>query len=992
MSKNLRVTVVNLQKGQKFDANASVLTLDKAGSFDITIKEYVNELKRMEDAINNKYSERNKAYEAYSNLYNKKQKDGWTAQEIASEKANAANYQAKAKKLEAEIEALQSAKTKLHEQYKDVHWAWQLVGNGVTTPPTHNGAFQKGLVGFTSNVNGVRTHRRMDFSQLIEGGGMAWLEVFTPKDGATGKAPNGIYVQAIGTPMVIRSEWTDFDHNTITKKVKFGSEVLLHIYTKGMYGQEVEIELIDKDIFSPNDTLSIGNQKKFTREVLAYKIHPNEDKKLGVDGNLFIENHKNKEASYSQQHVQKIVVEIVITSDWINSAGDNLKIFPMIKALKSATYFKKFEESRSFLEVGHDGVLIQTPKEVVNLPLLVGSVETNPLIFHPCRYETLVLSKQKGSTAELFNSKNFDDRNKQTLQIDIVAGKKETYLLDFVFKTDECQKGHKSKEILITNYTNTVYKAIVDASSKASHVKKSEDGLVKTETKSTNSSDLFGGSSSTQKVEIVQNSGLIKIRKSQIEFDAFYNYDVNFNLGALVAFQGLFKYFWLPQLAPDKIYTIEGRVTACAYTQALLIKVYPDIKWSFAIGWNVTADQLSVLRPSWDQKSTIAKYQIKAGRITKKFYGDSLNASERKVVRDKMTDIYIAREGGKLPEKSDGAKSKTGKLSAVVDILKETDFSLNAQIYEDNKLQLTEDFIKNAFNTKLWIDMYEIIKRIANAMDGKEDTPKDKGGGDSKINDYLKENELNKRVQHLVDALKRSPQEVEIMYPKIAFGGGWQYEAVDGTEFPEMKGRAGLTYDVSFEASPLIGMEIKWHILDLLCRRHPIAYTVLAAVKTLLTALGDNPDGIKLDFWIKGQIDTSIKYKGVQLAPNNQITIKGATKISAGIDISIMIQGKLVTGKYTSVGKLGVGGGAEVGITLEGSIGSDHKGIWIKPAFVFDGIKLKFEAVATLQVKKKRKKADGTVKEDEIFSLGDKFEGEITLFAKTFETDKLYLS
>lgn len=286
------------------------------------------------------------------------------------------------------------------------------------------------------------------------------------------------------------------------------------------------------------------------------------------------------------------------------------------------------------------------------------------------------------------------------------------------------------------------------------------------------------------------------------------------------------------------------------------------------------------------------------------------------------------------------------------------------------------------------------MERIAKSIGGKEDVPKDKESGDSKISEYLKihRNSRDEKVQKLVKALTDPPQEVEILFPKIALGGGWQYETIDGKDYPNLQGRAGLGYQISLEAQPMFGMGIRWHILDLLCRRHPIAYAVLAAVKTILTALGDNPDGIKLDFWVKGEINTKIEFKGNALSESKEIAADADTHITAGIDIDITIQGKAVRGKYTAVATLGVGAGAEVGLKLATGLGYDRKGFWLQPSFTFDGIKLYFDAIAEGKILETEKDKDGKFKEKEIFHVGDSFHGEITMLAKTFETDKLYFS
>lgn len=112
-----------------------------------------------------------------------------------------------------------------------VSWAWQLVGNGVN-PKTisPNASFARGIT--KDKVYSLK------FPKIAEGGGLVWLEVFTDDDPAVGKPPFGMFVQAKGTPKIIRVEWTDQNYNPIQKgmPIAFESQVLLHVYTHGMYG------------------------------------------------------------------------------------------------------------------------------------------------------------------------------------------------------------------------------------------------------------------------------------------------------------------------------------------------------------------------------------------------------------------------------------------------------------------------------------------------------------------------------------------------------------------------------------------------------------------------------------------------------------------------------------------------------------------------------------------------------------------------------------
>ncbi|HEX8576630.1 MAG TPA: hypothetical protein VF677_10100 [Flavobacterium sp.] len=677
---------------------------------------------------------------------------------------------------------------------------------------------------------------------------------------------------------------------------------------------------------------------------------------------------------------------------WKGVAGKELKIYPTVKSKETGEFL---EVPTGFLEVATDAgsEIHLTVTEPTNNPVLVGKVETNIASFRPCRYDKIELKKQgeAGSTL-LFDASKDEYRAMKTIEIEIIAGKKETYLVDFDIHAEECESKpkHSHKEILITSHPASIYVVTVDTSSKAPHIIKNESTLVKSEIKSSANHTIFGGLKSDEKIEIVKETGSFKIREKQLEFDGFYNYDINFNLGAASAFAGIMKYFWLPNLG-NRIPKFAGSVTTCAFDKPLNIKIYPDIKWSFAFGFNVEEDQLTNLMPSWDKDKTIQKFEWKAEKFSQKFK-DGVSEEEKKKINDRVLGEFEKVHGkAKEPVKKEKESKTKGKLGTLLEIMKQVDVSLKAQLYGENELELTKDFFENAFNSKIYKDIYEKVAWAVDMIDGKLDKPKDKAGGDDAINEYLKENELTKRTQHLIEALKRKPQEVEILYPKFTLGGGWHYEPIDGSKYPLMSGRVGLGYNLALVAKPLIGIQITWHILDLLCRRHPIAYAVLAAVKALLTALGDNPDGIKVDFWVKGEINASLQFDGNYQVGSKSITSKGEAHITAGVEISIMIVGKVMKGRYEAIATVGVGGTGEVGLGLEGSLGVDDQGIWLQTSLIFDGIKLSFEATAEVKVKKRSVKPDGTEESSDIFESGGKIEGEITLLNHSFESDKFYI-
>lgn len=368
MSNNLHVVPFELKKGQHFDKTTNTLTLDKAGSFTITIKEYLKELETLEKNISYKYEQ----------IYNEKIKEKKTP-------------------ITKEIEELNLQRSKLFEKYKDTLWAWQLVGDELSSELTHNNSFAKGISGFSTDVNGIKKFRTVSFSKLIEGGGRALLEAFSDSDPAT--ASSGLYVKATGSPKIITAEWKDKDNNKITEEVAFGSTVYLHLYTEALYKQELKIGLRDTKYknsdLTPTPSDENGNPivslkdktiKHFHREVGVHQYTT--DDPLTIPPKTAITNTLIKDKSSTKLYVQKCVFPVFIEHAWqFQGAGNNadfkdwnsmdsgkkLEINPII-------FHENLEDGLTELDITlkvskNDGKLIEG-ELTGNKPFLIGENES----------------------------------------------------------------------------------------------------------------------------------------------------------------------------------------------------------------------------------------------------------------------------------------------------------------------------------------------------------------------------------------------------------------------------------------------------------------------------------------------------------------------------------------------------------------------------------------------------------------------------------------
>ena len=951
MSKNLQIEVLKSSVNEEvYDAAMGCLILQNSD------KAFTFKIKEMPDFAPNK--------PVAPKLMKELNEKEFYALSIESRWAHNAKIKEQDEKVNAYNKKYDEYNKNIKALRASVSWAWQLVGNGVNPKTISPNA------SFTKGITKDKTYS-LKFPKIAEGGGLVWLEVFTDDDQALGRPPFGMFVQAKGIPEIIRVEWTDQNYKPIpaTEILAFGSQVLLHVYTNGMYGQEVEIELFDKDIFSGNDCLSIGDKKAFTREIIVQEIKPFEKGKHGNSGFLIAsKQNENNKVIEGDTVVQKIEIKVSIDKNWLKEGGDKIKIYPAIKSVETGNYFTEFD--REILNVEVNGIMYNVPAiPTNNTPGMVGSVETNVAMFKPCRYDKIELKKQKiaGSTI-VFNSANNEERAKKSILIEIVAGKKETCLLDFDLQTLECERKpkHTAQEITILTIPKD-YELKIDPSSKAEHkVKKEDNELVKSES-SRNSSIM--GMKTTQKETVATEKGIVTVRQKQIEFDTFYNYDIPQDANAATTFYKAMKYFWLPNLSADKIHNITAIANTCAFQQNVNIAIYPDIKWTLKFGFNVEKDDIEKLNRKGGTFAPLKTFEDKAEEKDKAYFEkhkkqkETLERAERH-----FTDKYNLK-----PKATTTPVEKGTSFKQLLEILQRITISLEEQHYGgDVKNELTEDFVKQ---------LYEKIRPVV-LLVGKA-TGIIQGDFDEK--GYTPEHE--KSIDGLMAKLKRKTVEYEMLYPKLSFAGSWFYEQIDAKQYPELSGRQGLGVDLMLQAAPLIGVTIKWDILELLCRRHPIAYAILKAVDALLYLLADDESAIKCDFTVTGQIDTTIDLQLNCLAGFKDFNVKGKSGISVQLLIDLKIVNSIGAFSYEIVVDRGINGSVGSGLGIEDLYGVDNNGIYLQKNLIFEGIKLKGGLTAKFDINKKVK-----LKKKNIASVGGSLEGEITLVAHSFKTPKIYFN
>ncbi|AZI34326.1 hypothetical protein [Kaistella carnis] len=543
MNDGLNIKVIeNNETKSSFDKSFGLLKLIEAGEFKVEVTEFANKRKQIDaDFAKGEQFAREKWNERAT-------QPEWTKVKLDENwNANKAQREAKRRKSVDDLEI----------DYKEVNWVWvvapkQLQPNELS----HNDSFTKGITG--SGVYSLR------FPKILEGGGLAYMEAFQPKEGAKGKKPNGVFVQAMGKPKIIRVEWTDFDYNLLKDRlVAFNSEVLLHIYTEGLYGQELEIQLFDEDIFTADDQLNVSEKSSFQREVNIHIVHPKEVGKPGISDALVKGGQDNTDQKAEQEnYLQKTTIEVKVDWGWMKFAGENIKIYPTVKSRKTGEYFKNF--SREHLEVGMNGVLHSAPQEVTNLPVVQSEISTNIAAYHPCQYTQLDYTDPKGLTNTLFKEKSAEELNPK-LEIGIIVGsdpKKFSLKVDDKADTTDCRFDKTPKD----------------------HDK-----------------NIF----TYDKAKLPKNINITEQQPKNIAGTAFFDYER----------MNMMKYFWLSNDFQNnqKYSHLKIIAATCRHQNNINFSILPDIEWEVAFiittmaGFRVKAENTTVTR----LQQGLGEYQFK---------------------------------------------------------------------------------------------------------------------------------------------------------------------------------------------------------------------------------------------------------------------------------------------------------------------------------------------------------------------------------------------
>ncbi|WP_103867232.1 hypothetical protein [Aquimarina sp. I32.4] len=815
--------------------------------------------------------------------------------------------------------------------------------------------------------NDFQRHLKKNLSLRVEkvysGGGLGWLEPFYEGEKPECQAPHGYFFNCIGPRRVDKIEWREYqlDDNgpliDLSKGKYYGQGVQLHIYTTGLYGQELQVSL--RDIRKVNYDLTIDENFKDNKNKLKNYF--------GAEVDVFVDEQGNK--------VQKAIVTImiehywrVLASSWFSSYG--LDVVPIIKTTLEGVDHGDFTSSNDTLkvEVPASGTRIETPEVVKsgNKPVIIERIETNPAEFHPCRYENITVTFEEDGdekTLILYDSK--DQGRKDKLDYPIVVGpdqKRRRFKIQLEqVNTDDCRflgtdKEHKNHVINI----DAIIKKIKQGHGTRSKQWRGDNteglakkvGLPTGEVKNKEGDTLINGEIKTEKsgdqnddrqIDASHITNQLSIVSKIIEINGQKSFNILENHKPFVLEQPTDE---LLELEVGFDYTFGGRKNmvagllstiipnirasqqlypivfeTCAKSHPLDIWVIPDTKCTIQLAFNYDLKMYGMVREAYHQKwkrreleaedvkKRLEKSRDKSQAIHMDKYLEAENAKgkkKKKLSREekKYFDKKVANKNKRITEankKLKNAKKKTskwGQLSKAKDLIELDDGIENGVIDCEFTAILEFDRPYGAIEvTPHFNEITNLLRKVVELKELAESIINGKNPDTTKKSPKENTNRT-KKLKGLLDkkkakGLKKSNWEFEFVDPSLALSLSWYAERAKDLSQPIV----GTMFEGVIKMDPLFGFEIKYDVYQLLYKiKHPAVLAIVAALDVIDEIAGDNFD-IDLDLIVTSEISGmmmgTINTASGSKYMNRLIEDEDDTPAKLGGKIDISLEGKI---------------------------------------------------------------------------------------------------
>lgn len=883
---------------------------------------------------------------------------------------------------------------------RETVWIWNIVENKLSfTDSEYNKFIGKGYSG-----------GRFYLPAIYSGNAVAWLEPYIYGVTSPTCSPNnGIFVSGKTTPKVVGYEWREYSSGNngaiIKGNTKYGETIQLHIYTEGLYGDEILIDLWDiqfededlplfekdngvyQSVPRPKEQIDKKNvpisHKTLTREVIVHKDL--DDRVIDCQQYILETTDKNNKKS-TKKTVQKCVVDIYVDPVWaffVNKETSNSKGTENSIQLKAIIYTAVNNQHLKINKTDNEPfikILGQTKEKTAlepqgNKVLVAGTIETNIANFLPCRFNRAVGKYARGEETveiEIYNVQN--NKNLKKLVFPLTAGIKEARK-DFTvelegLKTSECLhakdpvKTHTGHVIDISKIEKLIENGKGERSKKWRLAEYKSNSPAKenpnAEVKNHGSDD----STFTNNFKFINGISSIKSQKSfkiledhkpfilqpptdeKLELQVGYDFTHGKTVSPL---NGLLATLWPNNEKIAQKYPVT--LQTCCPNLPLDILVYPDTKWTLQLAFNYDAEEFNKIREVYHDKWKLKELEAKDDLKKLKARSENLDSDEKKKRKKiKEAKLKAKKAKAKAKRKQSYRSQASHMISNTTDLgLIDCEFSLICEFDRPHQaLELSSGMPEITDFLKKIGDVKELVESIFNGTNDKTTKNSPKGNGKTSARSKRLKEKLEQKK-----ATKKSNWSFEFIPPSVGLSVSWYADPPKDLYTPVM----GTMIEGAIDLDPLFGFEIKYDVYQLLYKiNHPVVLAVIATLDILDEALGENFD-IDLDLIITSEISGSLKGT-INTAEGSKYSERlmkddDDSPCKVGGKVIMTLSGKIKgngTVAYLGFVKRKLYAGLEVemtsGISIECTTKADKDSIYLEPEMKFEGfvIGAKFEA------------------------------------------------
>lgn len=851
---------IETNPGQVFHKDIGWLELKKAESFNVYIKEYKDRKDVLDQQKEKDLNAAKKNHAKKISEVEKEEKDSYdfilkNYNDYNAGKVKAETYDANVKKRDEGIAAREKRRKKINNDnseavkginkkydddlavitadYGSVRWVQQLIGD--RRPELTAESFNESVIMGTAAM-------KFTFDEFLEGGGAVYLEPFWSGTKPQGKYPHGVIINAKGeSPDVMLAQWEDADNNVITKTLKFGSSVYLNVYTSALYGNNIKVQLKDKDKVIRLITLGLTNadDNLYAVEYLNNNAEERTDEDISKQGTYFeraVSVHEAKKAPSNAKkgllveedgnkydgipktkiNIQKSQFVVFIDPLWQTMGGESLEIYPVVYHNKIPGGKKVLQEC--LLKIDKNATdEIKVDSSNSNQVVVLSQVETNIQHFSPCGYDTITAFLDI-TEYPVFARKTSEIESELLLEIITADKEKNLYIYLPDLKTKECTYNN-----IIEYHTGKVI-TLKDPESHYKKLKKTDD---------------------------------------DISFDVSY---------PKPSAQLAMDYAWLPSAKPIN-YGLQ--FTSCRFQHPLTIKVYPELEYTFNAHLGVDESEYLYVTQTKNYKKRDYKGKKKDGsKAAKKDHNKRIKENfkedvDNQVKKDNFREKYKVSIGAEYKfGEGDPTTIELTTLKTLQDIIENIMYmydTIDSYLQGDQMKQIEEGEKFDENGNKIPQTPAQKARNKAEYEAKKQQRQDKKKKNMPQTKDSPASSSGSKNVKRPKGG--GFPVRLEVTPPKFTGGVTWSYK--QSQKKPNL---VGVNYQFKFGALPLVGVTGR---LDLLFVAQFIPY-VGQVVKGLDKAVAAvNKVGDVLSFLKLGTLEAEYYFDLVATTQLDIDVIKG---------------------------------------------------------------------------------------------------------------------